>query len=238
MAARAVAATCAKAAGSRIASSARDLRSSAIPASFIPCISWEYEIPCCRVAALMRVIASDLACRFLSFRCFVAYVIAWMTDSFATRYRVLRAARWPLAACSTALCLRRRVFPVFTLGISKFPVWLAVAAELRSYLDDPLSACRIFFEARAESSGSFAPNNLLNRFGFRRRRWLLGPFDRNTAPLAERWKRFFAPLCVFIFGIYSIMQYRRDDDAAATLLLRREPEILGQCQRTAPCRFR
>lgn len=77
----------------------------------------------------------------------------------------------------------------------------SVKHRLVFYRDEPLSAWRIFFDALAESSGIFAPKSLLNRFGLRRRRWLLGPLVRRTSPFADRWKRFLAPLCVFIFGM-------------------------------------
>src|SRR6185436_2762647 len=66
--ARAVSASLAKAVGSDTASSARILRSSAMPAFLSPAMKVEYESPTCRHAALTRMIQSERARRFFCLR--------------------------------------------------------------------------------------------------------------------------------------------------------------------------
>ena len=64
------------------------------------------------------------------------------------------------------------------------------------------------FAIGLESMPTLPPSNLFIRLALRLRKWLLGPLVRRTFPFAEIWKRFFAPLWVFNFGIVQLCNTR------------------------------
>lgn len=64
------------------------------------------------------------------------------------------------------------------------------------------------FAITSESMPTLPPSNLFIRLALRLRKWLLGPLVRRTFPFAEMWKRFFAPLWVFNFGIVQLCNTR------------------------------
>ena len=66
----------------------------------------------------------------------------------------------------------------------------------------------MFLAMAGESMPTLPPSNRFIRLALRLRKWLFGPLVRKTFPLAETWKRFFAPLCVFNLGIVQLCNTR------------------------------
>src|SRR3954468_9813534 len=146
-------------------------------------------MPSSREAALIRAIHRARNSRFLARRSRYAYWPAFITASLAMRKTALRRPRKPLACSRTFLCRARAVTPRLTLGMAA-PYAYGSMALTESRLVLWISAvprnCRLLFVV------------------FLVRMWRLNAIERLMLPLPRTWKRFFAPLFVFIFGMTSL----------------------------------
>jgi len=107
----------ANAAGWFIAKSARTLRSRVISFLFKPLINCEYDIPCWRAAALMRVIHKLRNSRFFARRSRNAYCQPFSMWCLAIVHTLLRAPQYPLACSSIFLRRAREATLFFERGI-------------------------------------------------------------------------------------------------------------------------